>query len=608
MSGNPTSIYLFEAPSRTERWRTLLASSALDLHQVDDAGDLLQLLKTARGKLLLTSAARFERFAASWRGAVGPVSVVVVLKSGAEQRVAELLTAGATVVLTEDELSAARLIEMLAARLQELRGAISVQRAPGGPGFVTLDDEGRVQQINPSAAELIGVPPEQVIGRSWREIARGDGSGLSSTAAGRTFHEHRVPGYRGRLLRISPPGDQLAALGQAFPQLTRLNRLALSGRLVATVLHDLRTPTAYVRANMDALLETLARLERAAPGSAEWQELLAEIRELAADSGSGAAHLAEIARLLELGTGQTTDDAPLAAADGVAELAVQMLRKEIDYRAQLELDLQRVPLANIPHDRLLQVLVNVLRNAVDAIEPGDAKGNNIVVRTMTVDRMVVVEVQDSGAGIPDAMRGRLGEPFATGKPAGQGTGLGLYLCQKFVREAGGRMCFHDAHPRGTHVRIELPVAAGKSAQAGSGRNETPEARTPARPQRPARILVVDDDRLTRTAFSRLLQTVHRVDQADSVDMALNLLAEQVVDVIICDLMMPGRSGVELWEELAAMNRPAAERIVFVTAGIYDPIVRAMVARSGRPLLIKPVSESQLFRAIDDVLTGGLVDG
>ncbi len=103
-----------------------------------------------------------------------------------------------------------------------------------------------------------------------------------------------------------------------------------------------------------------------------------------------------------------------------------------------------------------QVLVNVLHNALDAVEA--TADRRVWITTRSRDGRVRIEVRDSGVGIPDEVRARLFEPFVSTKAPNRGTGLGLYLSRRLALEAGGTLELGDADGGGTRVILELPAA------------------------------------------------------------------------------------------------------------------------------------------------------
>src|SRR5258706_4242795 len=112
--------------------------------------------------------------------------------------------------------------------------------------------------------------------------------------------------------------------------------------------------------------------------------------------------------------------------------------------------------ANEP--RLGQVFLNLIVNAAQALHEGRAEDNEIRVSTRLDGERVVIEVSDTGAGIPPEIIGRIFDAFFTTKAVGVGTRLGLAICQRIVTDMGGELTVESAIAKGTTVRVSLPLA------------------------------------------------------------------------------------------------------------------------------------------------------
>ncbi len=109
---------------------------------------------------------------------------------------------------------------------------------------------------------------------------------------------------------------------------------------------------------------------------------------------------------------------------------------------------------------LRQVLLNLLKNAIDAVSP--ARVREIVIRVSAGDEVWIV-IEDTGLGVPDEVRPRLFDPFVTTKAPGEGTGLGLFISQQRVEELGGRVSIEPGQDGGTHATVVLPRAGQRRA-------------------------------------------------------------------------------------------------------------------------------------------------
>jgi CheY-like chemotaxis protein len=216
---------------------------------------------------------------------------------------------------------------------------------------------------------------------------------------------------------------------------------------------------------------------------------------------------------------------------------------------------------------------------------GDAAENVIRVVTATDgDGRVVVEVHDSGPGISSEHMARIFDPFFTTKPVGVGTGLGLWICQGIVSSLGGHISADNAPAGGAVFRVVLPAAAGTAGIVG------PAAAVPAATSRSPRLrlLVVDDESAIGRTLAIGLADDFDVTAATTGREALELLTtEDRFDVVLCDLMMPEISGMEVYERVVERTPAMASRFVFVTGGAFTERARKFVERVGAPVLEKP---------------------
>jgi CheY-like chemotaxis protein len=286
------------------------------------------------------------------------------------------------------------------------------------------------------------------------------------------------------------------------------------------------------------------------------------------------------------------EDEARGHVDVAAVLAssIKMAHNEIRHRATVvESYAQGLPPVHANASRLGQVFLNLLMNAAQAIPEGHAAGNEIRVRARREGDQVVVEIEDTGAGIPPSLMKRIFDPFFTTKAPGVGMGLGLSICHQSISALDGTISVDSSPGIGTTFRVTLPVATTAADEAAA-----PE---PAEIPR-TRILLVDDEVAVGRSLSALLAGEHEVVPVTHARDALaRLRSGERFDVILCDLMMPEISGIELYAQMPPDER---ERIVFMTGGAFTPQAREFLARSERPRLAKPFTEQELREAIERV--------
>jgi len=241
--------------------------------------------------------------------------------------------------------------------------------------------------------------------------------------------------------------------------------------------------------------------------------------------------------------------------------------------------------------KLGQVFLNILKNAADALPVGHVDSHQITISTRTEGSYVVVEVSDTGPGVPSKIASRIFDPFFTTKPVGEGVGLGLSLCHGIIGALGGTIELVQGTDVGATFRVRLPVAAPEKS--GRGPRRTPSSPL-NRPILGGRVLVVDDERLMRRSIKRTL-VGHDVTTAENGREALELCAKQGedFDVILCDLMMPEVSGMELYERLKDARPELLPRLVFMTGGAFTPESRQFLDRIENTHLQKPFDVKSL---------------
>jgi CheY-like chemotaxis protein len=232
-------------------------------------------------------------------------------------------------------------------------------------------------------------------------------------------------------------------------------------------------------------------------------------------------------------------------------------------------------------------------NAAQAMPEGRASGNKIrVVTKMGESGYVVVEVHDTGAGIPSEVLARIFDPFFTTKPIGVGTGLGLALCHRMVTNLGGAIAVESEVGQGTVFRVTLPVAARDLRV-----TTLPPRMTEIHAQR-ARVLVVDDEVAIGRALQRTLGRHHDVVILTSGKEALARIASgERFDAIIADLMMPEVTGMELHHELSRIAPDQAKSMIFLTGGAFSETAREFLNRVRNPRLEKPFDVTKILHLI-----------
>ncbi len=249
---------------------------------------------------------------------------------------------------------------------------------------------------------------------------------------------------------------------EAERQLASAARLAMLGTLAAGVAHEINNPLTYLKSNVSFVRQELGRLgaDPAVQGA---------LVEALADAGEGVERVrAIVGHLMALSWIETPGEAQPVDLHAAIDLCVDMVRPEIRPRALLHREYGEIPPVLGDRSRLVQVFLNLLRNAAQAIPEGDPARHEVRITTrLDPDgARVVVEVADTGCGISEANLERIWDPFFTTKPVDQGVGLGLSICQRLVIGLGGSIAVRSREGAGTTFTVWLE-AAGEPQGKGS---------------------------------------------------------------------------------------------------------------------------------------------
>ena len=366
-------------------------------------------------------------------------------------------------------------------------------------------------------------------------------------------------------------------------QLVLADRMASIGTLAAGIAHEINNPLSFILSNVDFALREL----RERGGDEELARALQ-------DAMDGGVRVRQIVRDLRTFSRSDSDEREPIDVRRVLRAAIGLAANEARHRAELVVEPGEVPRVLGSEHRLAQVLLNLLVNAVQAIPEGSPPVRHVVrAATSTApDGWAVIEISDTGAGIPTDVLPRIFDPFFTTKPVGVGTGLGLSICHAIVVQHGGTITVESTPGQGTTFRVRLPPEP-EDRPAREEVRRAPQAAGPG-----GRVLVVDDEPLVGRAVARMLAPLHDVVTCTSARAALHLLERDTrFDVLLCDLMMPGMTGMQLHAELTARDPALARRMVFLTGGAFTDAGREFLDRVENGRVEKPFERGALREAV-----------
>ena len=521
---------------------------------------------------------------------VGAVSILIVGAVGEERRSAE-------------------------ARRAVLESAMD--HSPSLTGIVAED--GRIVWVNEVAAQIFGVPRASVIGRTvfdlgsdpegWRALwARALEAPVTYPApaglAGPVEHGQ----VSAAIVEVDGEKLMVAVLHDLTDRhrAEEASRLAALGTLAAGVAHEINNPLSYVVSNLAHLTNQLSTLPDR-DGS-----LRIEVLEPLAEAEDGARRVRDIVRQLGAFARADEGSGPVDPAR-VLRAALAMASNEVRHRARIVRDIAATPPVIASESRLGQVFLNLVLNAAQAIPDGNAEHHQIHVTLASRGDEVVLEVRDTGQGMSAATRARIFEPFFTTRAPGA-SGLGLAIAHSIVTGLGGRIEVESTPGAGSVFRVMLPAAHGVAAPPPvapytpppppARRTTSPLAAVSGAPPGPPvprlRVLVVDDEPLVSRALARLLAGHEVVSVHHGREALARLEAGERFDAILCDLMMPDVSGMDLHAAVGALDPGLADRFIFITGGAFTDSAREFLARARNPQLQKPVDRTALETALRHV--------
>lgn len=382
-------------------------------------------------------------------------------------------------------------------------------------------------------------------------------------------------------------------------RLATAERLASVATMAAGMAHEINNPLAAAVGNIEfasSRLEEITELAEHGADSASLAQGLREAKEALADAQAAGARVRRIVRDLKKFARLDHVTNEIVDLPDIIHSAIEVTHHLSESRIRVNTQLGTTPLVEAGEGQLVQVISNLLANAMQASAANAGREVWITTSTDELGR-ALIDVKDEGSGIRPENISRIFEPFFTTKPAGDGLGLGLSICQNLVTAFGGEIAVTSRFGHGATFRVTLPAAKEPEKRAALA-SIAPEA-----PRR-ARVLVIDDEEIVARVISRLLSKAHDVHSETDAHEALARLAQgEQYDVIFCDLTMPGLSGMEVHNAVMLANPELAKRIVFLTGGVQSERLSEFLQHCPNIIVSKPFSSAGLLTAIATLLPG-----
>ncbi|MGH6719745.1 MAG: ATP-binding protein [Alphaproteobacteria bacterium] len=501
-------------------------------------------------------------------------------------------------------------------------GARYVQFFDDAPiGIAMLDPEGRIVEWNQALRRMTTDAAESLLGGAFVDLVAADERAevarriAATVEDGASFAplEVRLEGatetiaaiYTSALRKADGRVDGLIVhvidttdQKNLEIQFTQSQKMQAIGQLAGGIAHDFNNLLTAMLGFCDLLLM------RHQAGDQSFSDIM-QIKQ----NANRAASL--VRQLLAFSRRQTLQVKIVDLTEALSELS-HLLRRLIGESIELEMVHGReLGLIKADPGQIEQVIINLAVNARDAMPDGGrlairtsnerhdsgAQGTEI----MPAGDYVVVEVEDTGKGIPKQILGKIFEPFFSTKEVGAGTGLGLSTVYGIVKQTGGYIFVDSEVGHGTTFSIYFPRLAEEATRP---RESTTAREVPADLTGKGTILLVEDEEVVRAFAARALRGKgYVVIEADGAEAALDAMRDKdaTIDLVISDVVMPQMNGPALAHAIRAM-RPDI-RIVFISGYAEDAFRGGIDAIGDVDFLSKPFSLKQLAAKVKDALSG-----
>jgi two-component system cell cycle sensor histidine kinase/response regulator CckA len=510
----------------------------------------------------------------------------------------------------------------MAAALEESEHRFEQLFAKAPAGIALIDAKGAIQECNDALGRLIGREAQALRNVSLFDlVAKGDAEALKAALAPEaaktagsstpvlevhltngegvvcTLFVNPTEGSDGRIAGFVLHFIDSTEQKNLERQFAQSQKMQAVGQLAGGIAHDFNNLLTAMIGFSDLLLL------RHRPGDQSFADIM-QIKQ----NANRAANL--VRQLLAFSRQQTLQPRLLNLTDILAELS-HLLRRLIGENIELKMSHGRdLGMIKADQGQLEQVIINLAVNARDAMDGGGVltirTGNEKVERrrklkdeTMPAGSYTVIEVQDTGCGIPTANLDRIFDPFFSTKEVGAGTGLGLSTVYGIVKQTGGYVFVQSTVGEGTTFSIFLPQMAEQEVAATIQEAEAQDRRdlTGA-----GTLLLVEDEDAVRAFSARALRNKgYEVLEANSGETALEILSKQEspIDLLVTDVVMPRLDGPSLVKEVR-LTRPDL-KVIFISGYAEDSFRKRLDEDTGIHFLPKPFSLKQLAGKVKEVL-------
>ena len=524
------------------------------------------------------------------------------LASEAEMAGAETEQARAYRALADREHMAQAIVENALDAFVQTDGACVI--LDWSPHAETLMGWIRAEAVGSSVEELVFPEAQRAIHRQWVDRFLSEASGGAAGGRYETpllhkdghefFAEVSLTALRrGEGYIINAFVRDITAKRAAEEQLFQAQKMESVGQLTGGIAHDFNNMLTVITGTIEILADGVKH-----------DPALASIAQMINDAADRAsqltANLLAFARKQPLRPLETDVNALI---EEVVKLLLPTLGRQIEIVTALS---DQAWLALVDRSQLSSALVNLAINARDAMPDGGRllfkTGNfkrdehDLEVAGLGAGDYVVIEVIDSGTGIPAAIRDRIFEPFFSTKQFGVGSGLGLSMVFGFAKQSGGGIEVDSEEGKGACFRIYLPKADAEPSDAPAASEASPN-RNDLRGGSETILCVEDDDVVRMHVTGRLESLGYRVITASNAAKALELVnSGTAFDLLFTDIVMPGvMNGRQLAQKVAELRRPL--RVLYTSGNTFGAFDSSVRPGEGVLLLTKPYRKAELARLV-----------
>jgi PAS domain S-box-containing protein len=386
--------------------------------------------------------------------------------------------------------------------------------------------------------------------------------------------------------------------------LIQSEKMASIGILTAGIAHEINNPLGYIYSNLEMLLkyyekgkifyESIKKLIEEdtkdntilgkfleLENNAKFETMFKDIKDSVEESIVGVKKVIKIITDLREFARDEKPKMELADINQGIENALNIVWNELKYKAEIIKEFGDIPQIQCDLYKLEQVFINMLINSAHAIE----NHGIIKIKTFSKNNFAIIQISDTGKGIPKENILRIFDPFYTTKAPGKGTGLGLSISYKIIEEHNGKIDVDSEISKGTTFTIRLPLKESKEFKE-------------------YKILIVDDDKNIRTLLKKMIYVYNPlilVKTAKDGFETADLLNTFMPDVIFLDIKMPGINGIEVCKRISSDKKMRNIKVVMIT-GFANEFSKEKCLKAGAiELLMKPIETKTLCEVLDKII-------